>query len=118
MLDMIMQASPGGRGGRGFSQDQTNQTNESSTTAGNARVAAAADERTVRILIEGMTCNHCADAVRRSLLESAGVRGAVVDLKKGEAVVSGSGFDVALLAKAVEALGYRVKGTGEPGRSG
>jgi len=79
---------------------------------------AAADERTVRILIEGMTCNHCADAVRRSLLESAGVRGAVVDLKKGEAVVSGSGFDVALLAKAVEALGYRVKGTGEPGRSG
>lgn len=79
---------------------------------------AAADERTVRILIEGMTCNHCADAVRRSLLESAGVRGAVVDLKKGEAVVSGSGFDVARLEKAVEALGYRVKGTGEPGRSG
>ncbi len=79
---------------------------------------APADERTVRILIEGMTCNQCANAVRRSLLESAGVRGAVVDLKKGDAVVSGSGFDVALLEKAIEALGYRVKGTGEPGRSG
>lgn len=77
-----------------------------------------ADERTVRILIEGMTCNQCANAVRRSLLESSGVRGAVVDLKKGDAVVSGSGFDVALLEKAIEALGYRVKGTGEPGRSG
>ena len=53
MLDMIMQASPGGRGGRGFSQDQTNQTNESSTTAGNARVAAAADERTNAIVVRG-----------------------------------------------------------------
>ena len=79
---------------------------------------APADERTVRILIEGMTCNQCANAVRRALLESAGVSGAVVDLKRSDAVVSGSGFDVALLEKAIEALGYRVKGTGEPGRSG
>ena len=88
-----------------------------SAKVGEAPVAVA-DERTVRLLIDGMTCTHCADAVRRSLLESAGVRGAVVDLKKGEAVVSVSGFDVALLEKAVEALGYRVKGTGEPRRSG
>jgi len=78
---------------------------------------SAADELTVRILIDGMTCNQCAETVRRSLLEIAGVRGAVVDLKKGEATVSGSGFDVAELAKAVEALGYRVKDTGEPERS-
>jgi len=67
--------------------------------------------------IEGMTCNHCASAVRRALLESPGVRSAEVDLKKREAVVAGFGLDVAQLAKAVEALGYRVRETGEPGRS-
>ncbi|MCX5754463.1 MAG: permease, partial [Candidatus Krumholzibacteria bacterium] len=64
--------------------------------------------RMIRISIEGMTCNHCAAAVRRALLESAGVVSAEVDLKRGEAVVAGNGFDAAQLARAVESLGYKV----------
>jgi copper chaperone CopZ len=66
--------------------------------------------RTIRISIEGMTCNHCANAVRRALLESAGVASAEVDLKRGKALVAGNGFDDAQLARAVESLGYKVKG--------
>jgi len=66
--------------------------------------------RTVRISIEGMTCNHCANAVRRALLESRGVESVAVDLKLGAAVAAGNGFDDAQLVKAVESLGYKVKG--------
>jgi uncharacterized membrane protein YraQ (UPF0718 family)/copper chaperone CopZ len=65
--------------------------------------------RTIRISIKGMTCTQCANAVRRALVESAGVVSAEVDLERGEAMVAGSGFDAAQLAKAVESLGYKVK---------
>jgi len=79
---------------------------------------AAEEGRIIRLSIEGMTCNHCANAVRRALVEIRGVASAEVDLRKGEAVVSGAGLDAAQLTKAVEALGYRVTGTREPGSSG
>jgi copper chaperone len=72
----------------------------------------------IRISIEGMTCNHCASAVRRALLESAGIASAEVDLKRGEAVVAGNDFDDAQLTRAVESLGYRVKEIREAERSG
>ena len=79
-----------------------------------AKVGAVAETggagRTVRISIEGMTCNHCANAVRRALLESRGVESVAVDLKLGAAVAAGNGFDDAQLVKAVESLGYKVKG--------
>ena len=79
-----------------------------------AKVGSVAEangaSRTIRISIEGMTCNQCANAVRRALLESAGVVSAEVDLKRGEAMVAGEGFDAARLVKAVESLGYKVKG--------
>jgi hypothetical protein len=65
----------------------------------------------VRFTIQGMTCNHCALAVQRALAESPGVRSAEVDLKKGEATVSGAELDAAELARAIESLGYKVVGT-------
>jgi uncharacterized membrane protein YraQ (UPF0718 family) len=67
----------------------------------------------IRIAVKGMTCDHCAMAVRRALLESAGVASAEVDFKKGEAVVTGDGIDVAELEKAIEAIGYRYAGSGD-----
>jgi len=70
--------------------------------------------RRLGIFIEGMTCSHCAEAVRRALVEAPGVTSAEVDLKKGEAVVSGNGFDVAQLTRAIEALGYKVTRTEAP----
>lgn len=73
--------------------------------------------RRMRISIAGMTCSHCAKAVQRALVESPGIASAEVDLKKGEATVAGNGFDVAQLKQAVEALGYKVTGTDEPGDS-
>jgi uncharacterized membrane protein YraQ (UPF0718 family)/copper chaperone CopZ len=78
---------------------------------------AVAAPRKIRMKIAGMTCNHCADSVRRALLETPGVVSAEVDLGRGEAIVVGSDFDDARLTKAVESLGYRVTGIGEAERS-
>jgi uncharacterized membrane protein YraQ (UPF0718 family)/copper chaperone CopZ len=74
---------------------------------------AAGRSRVLRMKIEGMTCNHCAGAVQRALAESPGVRSAEVDLRKGEALVSGDDFEPARLRQAVEALGYTVAGADE-----
>ena len=67
----------------------------------------AGDEATLRV--EGMTCSHCAGAVRRALLETAGVTSAEVDLAAGVARVTGGDLDADRLARSVEQLGYRVR---------
>ncbi|MCK4549207.1 MAG: permease [Candidatus Krumholzibacteria bacterium] len=69
----------------------------------------------MKLKIEGMTCEHCVDSVTRALKECRGVTSARVDLKKGEAVVTGGDIDVSLLREAVEGLGYKVIGTGDSG---
>jgi copper chaperone CopZ len=76
---------------------------------------SAAEGRIIRLSIEGMTCNHCASAVQRALAGSPGVASVEVDLRKGEAIVAGSLFDLAGLTRAVESLGYTVTAAGEPG---
>jgi len=63
--------------------------------------------RRLELNVTGMSCSHCADAVRRALGERPGVRQAVVDLDAGTAVVVGEdGFDAAGCVDAVRQLGY------------
>jgi hypothetical protein len=64
--------------------------------------------------IEGMTCDHCADSVRKALLACPGVEAVQVDLAAGGATVSGRAKDVKVLRKAVEELGYAVTGVKPP----
>jgi len=64
------------------------------------------DETSIAIKINGMSCSHCADAVRKALLETAGVSDAHVSLAKSEAVVRGKGLNPEALVRAVESLGY------------
>jgi uncharacterized membrane protein YraQ (UPF0718 family)/copper chaperone CopZ len=68
-----------------------------------------------KLKIEGMTCEHCVNSVTRALKESRGVETALVDLKKGEAVVKGGDIDLSLLTEAVESLGYKVTGSDDSG---
>lgn len=68
----------------------------------------------MKLKIEGMTCEHCVTSVTKALKESRGVESALVDLKKGEAVVAGGDIDVSLLKEAVESLGYKVTGMDDP----
>ena len=61
------------------------------------------------IKITGMTCSHCANAVRRAITESKGVTSADVDLSTGTARVSGEGFDLASIKGSIEQLGYKAE---------
>jgi len=64
--------------------------------------------QTLKLTIEGMSCDHCARSIQRALVESPGVQSAVVDLKSGEALVTGEDLDTAVLSEAIEELGYKV----------
>jgi len=63
-------------------------------------------EQKLKISISGMTCHHCSGAVRGALLQIAGVETAVVDHKKGEARITGRGFDINEINKVIEETGY------------
>ena len=66
-------------------------------------------ERTKTIDIEGMTCEHCVQTVKKALEDLPGVESADVSLEKGSAVVRYSDATVHLdkLVKAVNDVGYK-----------
>jgi copper chaperone len=64
---------------------------------------------TVKLNVEGMSCDHCVRAVREALSKVSGVDRVVdVSRERGEAIVDGRP-DVATLIAAIEAEGYRAK---------
>lgn len=63
---------------------------------------------TTVLQVQGMTCSHCAESVRRALLACAGVQTADVDPRSGRAEVTGDGLDLDALRQAVTAAGYTV----------
>ena len=58
--------------------------------------------------VSGMTCDHCAETVARTLRQLPGVHKAEVNLKKGRAVVTGERLDPQRLTAAVNSLGYEM----------
>lgn len=57
----------------------------------------------IKLKIAGMTCGHCAMAVKNALSAVAGVQQPVeVNLEKGEAIVPGTPDPKALLAAVLE----------------
>ncbi|MFA6134917.1 MAG: SO_0444 family Cu/Zn efflux transporter [Phycisphaerae bacterium] len=68
--------------------------------------AGVADDSSVTLHIGGMTCQHCVEAVRKSLLAVPGVRWATIELKGGRATVGGAGLDAEVLNRAVQGAGY------------
>lgn len=63
-----------------------------------------------QLLVEGMTCNHCANRVARALKEVPGVLHAQVDLAGASAeVTSESPIPAGTLVAAVEKKGYSAR---------
>ena len=61
--------------------------------------------------IEGMTCDHCVQAVTKEVSALPGVTGVQVDLASGTLrVESQQPVDDAVLRAAVDEAGYEVKG--------
>jgi copper chaperone len=65
---------------------------------------------TVELKIEGMSCGHCEQAVKKALEGVPGVRSATVSAAKGRATVEvePGRSDRAAMARAVVQAGYRV----------
>lgn len=59
-----------------------------------------------RYIVEGMTCDHCVNAVRTEVSSVAGVSDVDVDLGTKLVRVSGEGVDEAAVLAAVEEAGY------------
>ncbi len=67
------------------------------------------DQQRLELQIDGMTCGHCADTVRRALAGCHGVRHAEVDFRGDRATVTGEQIDRQQLIDAATALGYDTK---------
>jgi uncharacterized protein len=72
--------------------------------------SAASAPGTVVLKVEGMTCQHCVGSVKRSLEAMDTVTSAVPDLGSGRVHISGSGFAVPALVRAIEEAGFGVSG--------
>jgi uncharacterized membrane protein YraQ (UPF0718 family)/copper chaperone CopZ len=80
-----------------------------SDSGSNAHGDASQPEALLKLAITGMTCSHCAAAVKRALGECAGVTAVQVDLAAGLASITGQNLDPAQLLDAVNQLGYTAK---------
>lgn len=56
--------------------------------------------------IEGMTCDHCVNAVTTAIQETPGVTSATVSLDEKLATVTGDAIDVEAIVAAVAEEGY------------
>ena len=59
------------------------------------------------ILIDGMTCNHCAMNVHKAISNVPGVESVEIILSEKKALVDGK-FDMNELEQKVESIGYKV----------
>lgn len=62
--------------------------------------------QTITLSVEGMTCDHCVNAVTNALKEVSGVTEATASLGEKRATVEGEGVDTSALIAAVEEEGY------------
>ena len=73
-------------------------------------------DQTLKLSVEGMSCEHCVREVKTSVGALAGVKDVAVELEKGSVTV---GFDAGLVGlpaikNAIEDQGYTVKEHGAP----
>lgn len=62
--------------------------------------------QTIQLTIQGMTCDHCVNAVTRALKGVPGVTNATVRLESQSATIEGQDIDLAKAIAAVEEEGY------------
>jgi hypothetical protein len=63
-------------------------------------------ESMVNLKVRNMTCAHCADKVRQTIIQATGVESVDVNLASSIVTINGDDFDVDSLAKELSKLGY------------
>jgi len=89
------------------------ETTAQQTDEGHSNAGVCSRERPMELAVEGMTCNRCAESVRRALTGCTGVDSASVSLQDGRVVVTGRGLDRRRLVAAVTELGFVVNHEGD-----
>jgi copper chaperone CopZ len=64
----------------------------------------------MKIIVKGMTCNHCKSNVEKTIKAMQHVSEATVDLDKSLLVVNGDNVDLDEVKKRVEDIGYEYGG--------
>lgn len=61
-------------------------------------------------IVEGMTCSHCKQSVEQNLLKTDTIQNVNADPQNNTVTIEASQFDIGLIKKTVERLGYSFKG--------
>jgi len=61
------------------------------------------------ISVEGMTCSHCEESVKKNLLKISNVSNVNIDLSTGKIVYSDSGDSLQEIIDSITSLGYKIK---------
>ena len=59
--------------------------------------------------VSGMTCSHCTESVKNTLLKLDGITDVQVDLDSGKVYIGGDNIDFVLIKKNVQELGFDIK---------
>ena len=58
--------------------------------------------------VSGMTCSHCVESVKKTLMKLDGTKSVDINLESGEVVVESDIIDFVLIKKTIEDLGFKV----------
>lgn len=67
-------------------------------------------EKTMKIGVSGMTCNHCKASVEKSLAGIDGVNYVNADPQHSEVIIRGDNIDLTKVKDVVENIGFGYKG--------
>jgi uncharacterized membrane protein YraQ (UPF0718 family)/copper chaperone CopZ len=63
-----------------------------------------------KILVEGMTCNHCKSTVENNLRKIPGISDINIELSSGKVIIHGYQINLAIAEKTINDLGYKYRG--------
>ena len=63
-----------------------------------------------KIIVKGMTCNHCKQNVENSIKTMEGIDRVDVDLSTGKVIISGRQIDLDRIKSGIESIGYDYQG--------
>ena len=69
--------------------------------------------KNMKIIVKGMTCNHCVSTVENNISSLEGIENANADLITESVTLSGENIDLDRIREKVESLGYKFGGLAE-----
>jgi len=64
-----------------------------------------------KVIVKGMSCNHCKMAVEMNLKKIPGIETALADLGSGEVLLKGETIDLDKVRAMIEDIGYSYGGS-------